>query len=210
MNLFSIFMKGGPLMFALLICGVFVVAIAVAKFLEFRKVKQLDFLLADQLQTVTSFSHLKGFLESQFHDSPLATIITKILDLHKLKPKAVKENASGIAERQVHLLDKRLGVLATFAAVSPLIGFLGTVTGMVRVFMNIEKSPVGVDVSAFAGGIWEALLTTVGGLVIGIISILFYNYFVSFIETYAKMVEDTLTNLLIILEDETVEPTYED
>ncbi len=200
MNLFSIFMKGGLLMFALLICGVIVVAIAIAKLMEFKKINDVDKVMVDQLNTITSMSHLKGFLETQLGETPLARIIARLIELKELNPKAFKENAVGIAEREVHKLDKYLGVLATFAAISPLIGFLGTVTGMVKVFMNIERSPVGVDVSAFAGGIWEALLTTVGGLVIGIISILFYNYFVSFVETYAKMLEEALTGLMIKIE----------
>ncbi len=200
MNLFSIFMKGGLLMFALLICGIVVVAIAIAKLMEFKKIKDVDNVMVEELNTITNISHLKGFLETQLSPTPLARIIAKLVELKEMNPKALKENAVGIAEREVHKLDKHLGVLATFAAISPLIGFLGTVTGMVRVFMNIERSPVGVDVSAFAGGIWEALLTTVGGLVIGIISILFYNYFVSFVENYAKMIEEALTSLLIKLE----------
>jgi biopolymer transport protein ExbB len=202
MNLFSIFAKGGPLMFALLISGIIVIAIAIAKFLEFRKIKNIDLLMADELATIKTAANLKGFIENQLSESPLANIVNKMLELHEMNPVSVKENIVGIAERQVHKLDKYLGVLATFAAIAPLIGFLGTVTGMVRVFMNIEKSPVGVDVSAFAGGIWEALLTTVGGIIVGIISILFYNYFVSFVENYAKMVEETISELLMKIDHE--------
>ena len=67
-----------------------------------------------------------------------------------------------------------MGWLSTFAAIAPLIGFLGTVIGMVNVFMKIQAaSQSGVDISMLAGGIWVALLTTVGGLIVGIATIIF-------------------------------------
>ncbi|MCD4796221.1 MAG: MotA/TolQ/ExbB proton channel family protein, partial [Candidatus Cloacimonetes bacterium] len=92
--------------------------------------------------------------------------------------------------KEVYRLEKNLGVLATFAAVAPLIGFLGTVTGMVKVFMRIGETGGGVDISLLANGIWEALVTTIGGLTVGIISILFYNYLVGKVEDIAQELEE--------------------
>jgi biopolymer transport protein ExbB len=99
---------------------------------------------------------------------------------------------------EMHKLEKGMGWLSTFAAVAPLIGFLGTVMGMVRVFMNIQgQNQSGIDISILAGGIWEALLTTVGGLIVGIIAIIFYNDLVQHLENMAKEMQDHTVSHMI-------------
>jgi biopolymer transport protein ExbB len=73
-------------------------------------------------------------------------------------------------------LEKRMNWLATIAGVAPLIGFTGTVTGMIRAFMDIQSLQGNVNPSVLAGGIWEALITTAAGLIVGIIAFGFYNF----------------------------------
>jgi len=91
-----------------------------------------------------------------------------------------------------------MGWLSTFAAIAPLIGFLGTVIGMVKVFMNIQgNSQSGVDISMLAGGIWEALLTTIGGLIVGIVVIIFYNDLVQYLENIVKDMQDSAVEYTI-------------
>jgi biopolymer transport protein ExbB len=83
-------------------------------------------------------------------------------------------------------------------AIAPLIGFLGTVIGMVRVFMNIQgQSQNGIDINILAGGIWEALLTTIGGLVVGIVAIILYNDLVVNLENIAKEMQEQAIEYVI-------------
>ncbi len=90
-------------------------------------------------------------------------------------------------------------VLSTLGQVSPLIGFLGTVTGMIRAFMQIEKLGGNVNASVLAGGIWEALITTAVGLSVAIPLYLAYNYLVSRVEEHILEVEESSLELLSIL-----------
>ncbi len=75
-------------------------------------------------------------------------------------------------------------------------GLLGTVTGMIKCFIKIEQIGGGVDVSALAGGIWEALLTTAAGLSVAIPTILFYHYFEARVDNYVSQMKDTAEELL--------------
>lgn len=86
---------------------------------------------------------------------------------------AAIENVGNI---EVAKLEKRLPVLATVASGAPMIGFLGTVTGMIKAFFNMANAGSAVDISLLSGGIYEALVSTVGGLVVGILALFAYNY----------------------------------
>jgi biopolymer transport protein ExbB len=113
----------------------------------------------------------------------------------------INQSMESTANLQLHELERGMGWLSTFSAIAPLIGFLGTVIGMVRVFMNIQgQSQSGVDISMLAGGIWEALLTTIGGLVVGIVTIIFYNDLVQNLENIVKDMQDTAVEYIIKFE----------
>ena len=80
-------------------------------------------------------------------------------------------------------------LMATIAASAPMIGFLGTVTGMVRAFFDMANAGSSVDISLLSGGIYEALVTTVGGLIVGIITLFAYNYLVARIDKALNVLE---------------------
>ena len=92
---------------------------------------------------------------------------------------AAIENVGNI---EVSKLERRMPLLATIAAGAPMIGFLGTVTGMIRAFYDMANAGSNIDVALLSSGIYEALVTTVGGLVVGIITLFAYNYLVSLID----------------------------
>jgi biopolymer transport protein ExbB len=91
----------------------------------------------------------------------------------------VREAIENAGKEEVYHLERGLGILASIAGIAPLLGFLGTVTGMIGAFRTIEQLSGVVNPSDLAGGIWEALLTTAFGLMVGIPAYGFYNWFVS-------------------------------
>jgi biopolymer transport protein ExbB len=103
------------------------------------------------------------------------------------------------ANQFIRSLEKNLGTLSTFAAVGPMIGFLGTVTGMIRVFMEMQQSEAGVDIQQLSGGIYEAMITTVGGLIVGIICVVFHNHLTSKIENIAFTLESKVSQVCVHL-----------
>jgi biopolymer transport protein ExbB len=91
----------------------------------------------------------------------------------------VREAIENAGKEEIYHLERGLGILASVAGIAPLLGFLGTVTGMIEAFRTIETVGGNVNPADLAGGIWEALLTTAFGLIVGIIAYGFYNFFVS-------------------------------
>ncbi|GAG22375.1 unnamed protein product, partial [marine sediment metagenome] len=103
------------------------------------------------------------------------------------------------------LLGKNLGVLATIAHIAPLLGLLGTVVGMLKAFQVIEgkaMSMVPVNPGDLAGGIWEALITTVAGLSVAIPTYVAYNYLVSRVDSFVLDMEKSATELVNLLSDQ--------
>jgi biopolymer transport protein ExbB len=114
----------------------------------------------------------------------------------------VKDAIENAGKQEISILEKGLSILATVAGIAPLLGFLGTVTGMITAFMTIEDLAGSANPSDLAGGIWEALITTAFGLIVGIFALAFYNYFLSKVkrlvgdmETVANDVVDTIQDL---------------
>lgn len=133
--------------------------------------------------------------------SPAANIVRKGLKKYKFGHQRVKEAIESAGKQEVSKLEKGLSVLATISGVAPLLGFLGTVTGMISAFMRIEDLQGAANPSDLAGGIWEALLTTAFGLGVGIIAYTFYNYLVSAIGKLVADMEVISNDVVDILEE---------
>ena len=106
------------------------------------------------------------------------------------------ENTGNI---EVSLLEKRLPILSTISGGAPMIGFLGTVIGMVQAFWQMSNAGSNIDISMLSGGIYQAMITTVGGLIVGIASLFAYNYLVARIEKLIFRMEATTIAFMDIL-----------
>ena len=142
--------------------------------------------------------------------TPTANIVKKGLKKIKFGHERVKEAIESAGKQEITKLEKGLSVLATIAGVAPLLGFLGTVTGMITAFMRIEDLQGAANPSDLAGGIWEALLTTAFGLVVGIIAYTFYNYLVGAINKFVLDMEVVSNDVVDIVEELRTSNNYEE
>ena len=198
MSVFSMFLRGGSLMFVLLLISIMAVGIIIEKYRQLIRVKKANQALRSSLQQQNSLDEYRSTLDSQGKDSPLGAMLGKLFYSSTRNIDLINQSMESTANLQRHELERGLGWLSTFAAIAPLIGFLGTVLGMVRVFMKIQThSQTTVDISMLAGGIWEALLTTIGGLVVGIAVIIFYNDLVQYLENIVKDMQDSAVEYII-------------
>jgi biopolymer transport protein ExbB len=178
MNLIlDIFAKGGPVMYPLLLCSVLALAIIIEKLVNLRLSRVVR---PETLRTLAVLIE-RGDIEGAAgycgtNPGVFSGIILQGLQHHALGREEVKEAILDAGRHAVPRLERYLGVLGTLTAVSPLLGLLGTVTGMIKVFTVISHVGVG-RADALAGGIAEALITTVAGLVIAIPSLVMYNLF---------------------------------
>jgi biopolymer transport protein ExbB len=133
---------------------------------------------------------------------PIPYILKAGIMKHDRPRLEIKEAIEDASLYEVPRLEKNVAVLATIAHIAPLLGLLGTVTGMIRCFQTIqEKSSSYHPVSPgdLAGGIWEALITTVAGLTVGIPALVAYNYFVNRVNNFILDMEKSATDLVNIL-----------
>ena len=115
----------------------------------------------------------------------------------------IDEAIKSAGKREVYFLEKKMDWLATIAGVAPLLGFLGTVTGMIQAFQQIQVLDGNVNPSVLAGGIWEALITTASGLAVGIIAYGFYNYLLGRMNRMVFDLEDSSTEFIELLQKPT-------
>lgn len=133
--------------------------------------------------------------------SPAANIIKSGLKKYHLGHERVKESIENAGRQEVAKLEKGLSMVATISGIAPLLGFLGTVTGMIQAFMRIQDLQGSANPSDLAGGIWEALITTAVGLAIGIVALAFYNYLTTGISKLIRDMEVVSNDVLDIIEE---------
>ncbi len=128
------------------------------------------------------------------NNSAVAHVLRRALPLRGAERSAIKEVMEEAGRKQASLLEKRVGALGSIASVTPLIGLLGTITGMIQAFQQIVVTAGDqagrVDPSALASGIWEALITTAAGLSVAIPTFLMYKFIVSRVDTLLTDMED--------------------
>jgi biopolymer transport protein ExbB len=201
MSIFNLIVRGGFLMYILLVISVIVIGIVIEKYRQLKRVRNANRKLQSSLHQQEKLDNMRSVLKIYGQTSPLGIMLDKLFNSSVDNLDLINQSMESTANLQLHELERGMGWLSTFAAIAPLIGFLGTVIGMVRVFMNIQgQSQSGVDISMLAGGIWVALLTTIGGLVVGIVTIIFYNDLVQSLENIVKDMQDIAVEYTIKFE----------
>jgi len=203
MSLWQIFLAGGPVMWPIFLCSVFALALALEKFWHLHKITiDTQAFLSKILEKVKRHEIKEALQICDSAKSPIANILKAgILKYDRPRPQII-ESIEDASLYEIPRIEKNLNALATIAHVSPLLGLLGTVTGMVRCFQTIQaKSSTFHPISPgdLAGGIWEALLTTVFGLVVAIPTFVAYNYLVSRINHFILEMEKASTELVNFL-----------
>ena len=180
LHLIDIIAKGEPSMLitlaVLLILSVVSVYILVERYLTLSRASKLTDSFIEEVKT-----HVKaGDVEAAKAycseiESPVARMIAKGLSRLGSPMDTIEVAVENVGKIEINKLERNLSSLATIAGAGPMIGFLGTVLGMIQAFMVMAHENV-ADVSSMAGGIYEALLTTAAGLIVGVVAYIAYNY----------------------------------
>jgi biopolymer transport protein ExbB len=191
--------RGGPLMIALLICSILSLAIIIERMIALRRkrIMRVDILM--EVEIAIKKGELSAALEWARKAASPMTKIAEVALINSDKPKEDLKDAIEEAGRmQVPYLEKFMTILQTITVISPLLGLLGTVTGMIDVFQTIVSEGTG-NANILAGGISEALLTTAAGLSIAIPTLIFYNFFNKRIEHLVAEMEHLSVTLVELL-----------
>lgn len=185
----EIFEKGGIMMYPLVLASVLALAIIIERFFSLQKRKVI---IPEIISVVEQFRSFKDMELAKNicakYSGPLSNLIQTGLENTDLERAEIKELIEDQGRQEVRHLEKGLTILETIAVIAPLMGLLGTVLGMIKVFGVIKEQGIG-QATALSGGISEALITTVTGLFVGIPVLIFFNYFSRRTENFVLDIE---------------------
>ncbi|MFQ5649150.1 MAG: MotA/TolQ/ExbB proton channel family protein [bacterium] len=195
-HVLDFFSRGGFVMYPLLLCSVLGLAIVIEKTIALRRTKVIVPEIVNVLDNIKGADDI-GLAISicEKHEGSFASIIRVGLENRDWPKDELKEALNDQGRQEVYVLERGLVILETIAGIAPLLGLLGTVVGILKVFNVISEMGVG-QASALSGGISEALITTIVGLSIGIPAVVVYNYFINKAESLVLEIEKYSSVLL--------------
>lgn len=201
--MWDVIQKGGPLMYLIILCSIVAFAVLIERLYHLYRARIDTRKFMGEISTTLKRNKIMQAIEMcDQTPGPIAHILKAGILKHDRSRHEIREAVEDAGLHEVPRLERNLGVLATIAHISPLLGLLGTVCGMVRAFQVIQEKAVSlnpVSPGDLAGGIWEALITTVAGLVVAIPTFVAYNYLVSRVDGFVLDMERSSTDLINIL-----------
>jgi len=189
MNLFKILISGGWIMIPIALSSVFVIALGISRFLTLNREHRMLTKFVSRWKALSGDTDPNNYLSAcRLGSSFTANIAIIFTDKNPSRSEAT-ESIEGVGRQELYRLETGLGTIATLAAATPLLGFLGTVTGMIKAFMQIQSLGGNVNANVLAGGIWEALVTTAAGLAVGIMALIIHNYLAGFVKSSSRLIE---------------------
>ena len=202
-SLWSMFNMGGPLMWVLLALSFLAIYLIGRKWWMIKNASKIDPHFMQDIRDYMNEGKTKSAITlCGKYDNPVARMVET--GIHRMgRPMSDIQNAiENCGNVEVARLEKGLPLLASIAGGAPMIGFLGTVLGMVKAFFNMSKAGNNIDITLLSDGIYTAMLTTVGGLIVGIIAYFGYNWLTSQISDLVyKMESSTMEFIDIILNE---------
>ncbi|KJJ83295.1 Biopolymer transport protein [Candidatus Omnitrophus magneticus] len=203
-NMWEIIIKGGPLMILIILASIIGLAVVLEKLWHLKRaeINTKEF-MTEIIEKVKRNKIIDAIDMCNATSGPIASIVKAGILKHDRPRVDIKQAIEDAGIHEVPRLEKNMGILATIAHISPLLGLLGTVTGMVKAFQVIENKATAfspVNPGDLAGGIWEALITTVAGLVVAIPAYVAYNFLISKIDGFVLEMEKSATDLINVLE----------
>jgi biopolymer transport protein ExbB len=202
LSLIDMATKGGWLMLVLLLLSVIAIYIFGNKWWMIHKASSIDKNFMNDIHDFIHDGKIKSALElCQKYDSPVARLVEKGIERIGRPLGDIQTAVENMGNVEVARLEKGLPTLATISGGAPMIGFLGTVTGMIEAFFRMSTAGNNIDITLLSGGIYEAMVTTVGGLFVGIIAYFGYNYLTSQISNLVFKMESTTIEFIDMLHE---------
>ncbi|MEX0599339.1 MAG: MotA/TolQ/ExbB proton channel family protein [Rhodothermales bacterium] len=192
---------GGWIMLPIFLLSILAIFLFVERLATIRKAKTDPNAITQRIRDYVQAGDVRGamgYCESQ--DKPVTRLLRHGLERLGRPISEIQDAVQAQGKHEAFELEKRTDLLASIAGIAPMLGFLGTVTGMIQAFQEIQNLQGNVNPSVLAGGIWEALLTTAAGLVVGILAFFFYNFLLTRIKRLINDMERTATDFIDLLQ----------
>ncbi len=202
LSLWELALKGGPIMIPIALCSVIAVYIIVERYFAIRKSSKDDPNFMNNIRDFISNGNIDAARSlCKNTESPIARMIEKGVSRIGKPLGDIEKAIENIGNIEVVKMEKGLSLLATVAGAAPMLGFLGTVSGMIKAFYNMSKAGKTIDISLLSGGMYEAMVTTVAGLIVGIFALVSYNLLTAFVEKVVFKMENTSIEFMDLLQE---------
>lgn len=202
LSILNLLITGGWIMIPLLLLFVLAIYIFFERYFSIKK---------GSVENPTVMNKIKDYIKEgdldlaldlcQRTNTPITRLVEKGLTRIGNPLKEIHASVENVGSLEIYKLEKNLATMATISGAAPMIGFLGTVTGMIKAFYNLSKAGNNIDPGQLAGGIYEAMVTTAFGLAVGIIAYVGYNYLTSMVEKLVYRMEATSVEFIDLLQE---------
>ncbi len=202
LSLLELLLKGGWIMIPLALLAVIGVYIFIERYLVIKRSSKIDDNFMNRIRDLVISGNVQGARSlCMATDSPIARMIEKGISRLGNPLKDIASSIENVGNLEIFKLEKKLTTLATIAGAAPMLGFLGTVTGMIEAFYRLSTAGNNIDPGLLAGGIYEAMVTTATGLAIGILAYLGYNSLTAMVKKVVFLMETTIVEFIDVLHE---------
>jgi biopolymer transport protein ExbB len=201
-GLLDLLITGGYMMIPLYLLFVLAIFIFFERLITLKKASSTSSHLMDQVKILVQSGQIeKAKIICAGERTPVANMIAKGIERIGSPLKNIEVSIENVGKVEIYKLEKNLNLLATVSGAAPMIGFLGTVTGMIQAFIAIAQEEGMVSPKLLSSGIYEAMITTAAGLVVGIVAYLGYNYLVTQVSKLVHNMEYSSIEFIDLLQD---------
>jgi biopolymer transport protein ExbB len=202
MSYWELAFKGGWVMIPILVLSIIAVYIFFERYFAIKKAEKVDFNFMNKIKDYIHDDKIDSAITlCQSSDNPVAKMIEKGISRIGRPLNDINAAIENVGKLEIYKLEKGLPTLATVAGAAPMIGFLGTVMGMIRAFYDMSNAGANIDVSLLSSGIYTAMITTMAGLMVGIVAFLAYNALVAKVEKVVFRLEANTTEFMDLLNE---------
>jgi biopolymer transport protein ExbB len=199
LKLFDLLMKGGVVMIPLLLLSIISLTLFLERYRYIQKASYMEPNFLNNIKDRLRDEDIRGALEVCHRSTfPIARLIEKGLSRIGSPMRDVENAIENTARVEIYKMEKNLSILAAIAAIAPMFGFLGTVVGMIRAFYNISLAD-NISIGIIASGIYEKMVTSAAGLIIGVMAHIFFTYLMTMIDRNVNKMEVTAIDFMDIL-----------
>lgn len=201
-SLLDLLLNGGYMMVPILLLWMVAIYIFVERSRTLGAASKTPESFKDQIRSLVMSGDINGALMTCTKmDTPVARMIEKGVSRIGSPLKNIEVSIENVGKLEIYRLEKNLNLLATISGAAPMIGFLGTVTGMIQAFIAIAQEEGAVSPKLLSEGIYEAMITTAAGLFVGILAYLGYNYLVSKVGKVIHTMESNVIDFIDLLQE---------
>jgi biopolymer transport protein ExbB len=201
-SLLDVLVLGGWVMIPLVLLSILTFYLLIERWITIRQASSNPDAITDRVREYVRNGDVDGAITyCERKDVPITRILQQGLERLGRPISEIQDAVQAAGKHETFALEKRTNLLASIAGIAPMLGFFGTVVGMIRAFQEIQNLQGNVNPSVLAGGIWEALVTTAAGLLVGILALFSYNFLIGRIRRLTNDMERSATDFIDLLQE---------